>query len=290
MKTKKVLCWLILFLNAAPLKLAQAQVLINEVMANPTEGEEKIELIINLDTDITQIDLENWSLWDELSQPSSLHQFESIQLIKSQFLVIEINGKLNNNGDSVTLKNSVGEIISKFTYTQTEKGLSFCRLPTDFDPFSQNLIAGTPSFGQVNSVPSSAPSSAPSPALSPSPLINTTPTTAVINNSVIAPPTMAHVPTTPTPIILKQVEKWPSPSASPLNPSLLKKIQEKISSLENQYAAQKILFTPSAKLLPKKDRQSFATQSRSPKAVMFVIIGGLCFVSASYLLYENKKN
>ena len=290
MKTKKVLCWLILFLNAAPLKLAKAQVLINEVMANPTEGEEKVELTIDPNSNIDQIDLENWSLWDELSQPSSLHQFESIQLIKSQFLVIEINGKLNNDGDSVTLKNSVGEVISKFTYAQTEKGVSFCRLPTDFDPFSQNFIAGTPSFGQANPVPSSTPSTALSPASSPLPLVNTTPTAAAINNSVTAPPTMTHIPATPTPMILKQIEKWPSPSAPPLNPSLLKKIQEKISSLENQYAAQKILFTPSAKLLLKKDRQSFTTQSRSPKAVMFVIIGGLCFISASYLLYESKKN
>ena len=100
--------------------------LISEVMPDPSEGPEWVELYNHQDENIQ---LQGLELWDELSSPSKLLTVqEDKSLAPGEFIVINLPSiKLNNGGDSVILKDSQGNQIDKMTYTNSQKDLSWAR-------------------------------------------------------------------------------------------------------------------------------------------------------------------
>lgn len=117
---------------------------VNEILATPGNNQhEWIELINNSDTDI---DLTNWTVEDAAGKTTAL---EGFILANNFYLIKEPNGKLNNDGDDVILKDQNGLIQLTFSYA------------TDAVPKSTNgqsiaLIDGTytttftPTPGQTN--------------------------------------------------------------------------------------------------------------------------------------------
>lgn len=109
---------------------APQQVVINEVMAAPTEGEEWVELL-NLSAD--DVDLQGWQLADERS--SGVISFGTIG--GHGFFVLRQRsdaGKLsrwptlNNGGDVLVLKDATGSMIDSVTYPTAMSDVSLERI------------------------------------------------------------------------------------------------------------------------------------------------------------------
>jgi hypothetical protein len=141
-------------------RVAFAQVIINEVMAAPSEGNEWVEL-----KNISQeaVVLTNWSIEDNRGALTPVQSFQG-QIIEAEgFFVFELKNKLNNNGDSVVIKNPDQEPVDIFQFASTSPTESWSRVHDDeFD-----FVLGTPSRGVANG--SLAPTPSPSPLPSPSP-------------------------------------------------------------------------------------------------------------------------
>lgn len=130
---------------------SQAKILINEVLPYPEDGVEAAELVFIPDnSQETEINLKDWSIWDELTSPSCLYIFEDEILTVNEFLVKTFNSKLNNAGDSIIIKNPSGEISDKFSYTFSEKDFSYSRISHDQDDF----LLSIPTLGDANIFPS----------------------------------------------------------------------------------------------------------------------------------------
>lgn len=129
----------------------QAKILINEVLPYPEDGNEAIELIFISDVpQETELNLKDWSIWDELTSPSCLYTFEEEIIKTGDFLVKTFNNKLNNSGDSIIIKNPSGEITDKFAYSFSEKDFSYSRISHNQDDF----ILSIPTLGNANIIPS----------------------------------------------------------------------------------------------------------------------------------------
>jgi|GEM_PF-6840950 len=144
-------CLLYYFFILPQYYCSHAKILINEVLPYPADGNEVIELIFISDIpQETELNLKDWSIWDELTSPSCLYIFEEEIISSEEFLVKTFNNKLNNSGDSIIIKNPAGEIIDKFSYTFSEKDFSFSRISHDQDDF----LLSIPTIGNSNIIPS----------------------------------------------------------------------------------------------------------------------------------------
>ncbi|HQM16104.1 MAG TPA: lamin tail domain-containing protein [Candidatus Woesebacteria bacterium] len=285
-----------------------AQVQINEVLPDPTEGEEAIELIINSSSqDDGPFLLAGWSLWDELNTPSLLHQFESEQLSSGEFLVVYCHNKLNNGGDGVVLKDNWGEIKDHFSYSETQKGLSYSRISPN-----ETFFVITPS---TLGLPNIRPTLSPTPTMTHSPTSSPTPSIAL---SSLAPspsptPTPSLLPLrTPTPqpsssfsassfaIIQSTTTLTPIPSVSPSTSLDSLNIDQEfiikdIRSLEQERAKSFYLKNNSRQshtikptLFP--NVLAFTQSTFSRRKLLSVIIGGWFFIIASRLIYEKESS
>lgn len=151
-----------------------AQLLINEIHPNQVSGSEWVELWWT-GTQAESVNLLNYTLHDEAKQ---IYKFSNEALDQSTALVVvEVSG-LNNDQDSVVLKDPVGNIIDEFNYTSTSKGLSWSRVASD------KFVLSEPSKGLPNPVPTPTPTPTPT----------TTPTITPVA------PTGSSSNTTPTPV------------------------------------------------------------------------------------------
>lgn len=117
---------------------ALQQVVINEVMAAPTEGEEWVELL-NLSAD--DIDLQGWQLADERTSgvisggTIAGHGFFVLRQLSEE-------GKLsrwptlNNGGDVLVLKDATGSMIDSVTYPAATADVSLERI----DPMASGML------------------------------------------------------------------------------------------------------------------------------------------------------
>jgi hypothetical protein len=146
--------FLLLVFLVSPQKIA-AQVVIDEVMANPISGESDWVKFFNTAT--TSASLSGWEVEDVLSSPSVVYSFAQGEEISGEgFLTINISNKLNNSGDGVILKNSLGEVVDEMNYQSSSQGVSWLR-GTVYSP--------EPSASPTTSpVPSSSPLPTPSPS------------------------------------------------------------------------------------------------------------------------------
>ncbi len=106
------------------------QLYLNEIMINPLEGKEWVELYNPTEA---RINLANLTLSDEVS---IRHTFEEIDFVeKKDFVVVEFYNIFNNSGDRIYLKNAEGAILDQFSYGEEEifttitKGSSVGRFP-----------------------------------------------------------------------------------------------------------------------------------------------------------------
>lgn len=139
--------------------------IINEVFPNPNSGKEWVEIYYLEEAPINAADYVNFTISDE---NKIIYSFRGEEIWSDNFLVIEVSG-LNNDKDSVILKNAQGIIIDEMSYTSTQKGLSWLRT----NSYDSVFVLGEASPLYQN--PVITPSATPSPSNpSPSPLINPT--------------------------------------------------------------------------------------------------------------------
>lgn len=154
-----------------------SQIIINEVHPNQESDNEWVEFLAT-ETLPDDFSLNEYTIFDNSKQ---IYKFTTEKFI-NQLLVVELSG-LNNDSDSVILKNSNDEVIDYFTYSKTEKGLSWFRTKNG------NFLLGEPSKNQNNPTPSQGPNLNPTPSpnynpsTSPSPSPSQSPSPALLSNS-----------------------------------------------------------------------------------------------------------
>ncbi len=185
-KTWPVFLTLFLLITASP---TQAAVVLNEIFANPVdENEEFIELYNSGDQAVI---ISGYKVAD-LSKSFAIN--EATMAAKSFYLLKKADTKiaLNNDTETVTLKDSGDLTLDSFSYDGTIEGKSYSRLAD-----GGNWLAGTePTTLSANQAP---PSPTPSPSVSPSPN-----------------PSTEHTNPSPSPSTsLGNLDPSPSPSPSP---------------------------------------------------------------------------
>ncbi len=144
--------------------------IINEVFPNPSSGSEWVEILNFGDKQFFPEEYKNFTISDN---KRIIYQFSGNENCLDNLLIVELSG-LNNDGDSVILKNVEGELIDEMTYTSSQKDLSWLR--TDIE--NSSFVLGEPSPLALNVIPTPineatvTPSNTPSPTISPIPTIN----------------------------------------------------------------------------------------------------------------------
>lgn len=171
-----------------------SQVVINELLPNPADGVDWVELYNTTDQDV---DLDGWVLDDEAA--TNMLEIKEATVSAYGFLVFEVGNRLNKNKDTICLINDQGSTIDEYQYTANPgTGISFGRMPDGGDWG----ICSQPTAGAANQclvpTPTPTPTQSPdSPTASPTPE-PTTPT-----------PTS---PPSPTPTPKRKVIKTPTPT------------------------------------------------------------------------------
>lgn len=147
-----------------PVVFAASGVVINELMAHPDSGNDWVELYNGGDS---TIDLSGWQLKDTGSIPMKTL---SGTIVAKSYLVIEVNNRLNNGGDTVTLVDNVGKTIDVASYS-ADPGINktIGRDPTsgNFGLLSQPTRGEANSSIQLQSSPTAQPTDTTSPSLPP---------------------------------------------------------------------------------------------------------------------------
>lgn len=189
---QKILVGLLFFL-IVPFFLSKnifAQVVINEFLPNPIDGENEWVELYNLGSETAS--LSGWLLTDTANHDKPLDSLGTINL--GDFVVYEYTGDgwLNNSGgETLYLKNNSGTVADSYFYSNDPGvGKSFGRSP---DGTSNWIVFANPSKGANNPVPTPTPSITPTPE--PNPTSTPTPKPPT--------PTQTPKPPTSTPTLLK---------------------------------------------------------------------------------------
>jgi hypothetical protein len=232
-----------------------SSIFINEIHPNQESGSEWVELI--LVGDEANVNLLNYTIFDSARQ---IFKFSNEQF-SNQLLVVELTG-LNNDQDSVILKDNLGNVLDSFSYTSTTKGLSWAK-----NPNSTEFTLSEPTRGQPNLVPT--PSPTPSPTITPTQAPSSSPT--------------ANPSGTPNPTVSSAEKNTTQTTTN----SPVKKIQYPY------YRLDKVQLQPVQ--IDREERLSrlvFLGQKTATTELKNAIIGSfLLILGASYLLYAKfKKN
>ena len=163
---------LLLFLF--PNKVFAADVVINEIFANPEGSSEENEFIELYNNTEGNIDLSNWKVSDKVKS----YTISGVTISKKSFVSFNLNKtpsnlQLNNSDEEVTLKNASDEIADSLSYETTIEGKTWSRVPDGTGSFENNT---DPTEGAPNSAPPPTPT--PTPTDSPTPTKTPTPTKA----------------------------------------------------------------------------------------------------------------
>jgi len=155
------------FLFFAPFNSINAQVVINEFLANPSGSQSEPDEFIELyNTDDGDVDISLWSIDDIDGGGSSPYEIAEGTIMEGKsFLYFERGSSgvmLNNSGDSVRLLDNTNVIIDQHSYTSTIEDVSVGR---SNDGGGEFVICSTVTKGESNkcAVPTSTltPSSTP---------------------------------------------------------------------------------------------------------------------------------
>ncbi len=200
----RIAFWIVLgslFLTSC-VRVAFAQVAINEVLPNPSTGASWAELKNLSDKPIK---LTGWHL--DIAEGRLVHHpgFTDFVLGANSYAVFELSSKFGKQSDELTLSDPSTKVIDHFLFTSSEPNQSWARTPDGTGSF----VIAQPTRGTENLifVPSSSPS--------PSPVPTELPT---------LPPTSLPAPL-PTEIPLPTSTPAPQPTALPNFPSSLQLIE-----------------------------------------------------------------
>ena len=242
--------------------------IINEIYPNPSTGSEWVEIYqVENDSAVQAEVYTNYSLNDNYHL---IYQFTGEEVWTDQFLVINVSG-LNNDGDSVILKDDLTNILDQMTYSSSQKDQSWSRvdpttnefLLTPISPLADNLLPN----------PSASPTTQPDP----------TPTTNV------SPQLTPQVSESPTPTINLSTNQQ---KTEQIKKNLLIQQFDPIQHLSNyQNLTNLQLKTINSDLEKNQSRLVFLGQKILKKVVLNAIIGSsLLIVAAILFSYEQKES
>lgn len=175
MKLKFIFLFIFVGFNFIFSSIISAEIIINEIMPNPSTGQEWIELYNNSTQDAS---LSGYLLEDQLTSPSIIYEFSNEVILGNQYLVIDlISMKLNNSGDGVLLYDGDGDIIDETSYINAPSDLSWSRLGDNSFEFlepTRNLanleLVSTPTPTLIlTSTPTQTPTPTLTPTIAPTP-------------------------------------------------------------------------------------------------------------------------
>lgn len=256
--------------------------LINEVFPNPNLGSEWIEIYHPENNFPLASDFANFTISDD---KRVIYSFSGEESWSQKFLVVEVSG-LNNDGDSVILKDAQNKIIDEMTYNTSQKNLSWLRSSLE----NNNFVLGEASPLEENLIPIPISTVFPSP----------TPIASTIHPSSSLTPT-------PTPKTTQNKNTLTSEDTPKQNLSEETQFSENNSSQKNDHtnqATQELKIekyfsnyqNPNKLKLNCKSNNNFPNprlvflgQKILKSAVLNAIIGScLLFFSAVLLSYEQK--
>ncbi len=257
-----------------------ARVIINEILPSPESGPDLIEIVYIPDSNPDQkfVDLSRYSLWDNTGE---INLQTPDQLYQGELRVVSVGNRFNKGGDAIKLKkNSV--VIDQFSYDDTELDTSWWRYSLQDADFREgNPSIGLPNPDAIITIPPTIP-----PTITPNTHLQST-----ITHTPQATPTIELYNTTPSP---SQATLSQTPTTTievkPVQQNIQEKILPTISYLRNSLDEQK---KKKKKLATQIFSQPFQTtlaydiSHPSSTNTTSVIIGGLCLLIASKLLYEN---
>ncbi|MBI2009721.1 MAG: lamin tail domain-containing protein [Candidatus Chisholmbacteria bacterium] len=184
-----------------PVFAADTDIVINEVLPNPSDdSSEQNEFIELYNKGSEQVSLTNWTLADQVKT----YTIGEITLAAGGFASFKKSDTsigLNNDGDSIELKNAGGSLIDSMSFgnSSNSEDRSWSRYPDGTGSFFADT---TPTENGANSVPPSpSPTPTPTPTPSPSPTPTSTPK-----------PSPTPKPTTST----ASAKKSPEPTLEPV--------------------------------------------------------------------------
>lgn len=179
------------FLLIFPQQAIASSIVINEVLPHPSSGSDWIELY---NTTSNEVDISGWKIEDTTGEIKTFADGTKIASTSS-FLQVTVSNRLNNEGDTVKLKDNSGTIKDERSYTQDPgEDVALGRYPD-----------GSSSWGVLMSASPNGPNSNLAPTPTPIPTATATP----------VPPAESTV--TPTPVPTSQPANTPTskPKASP---------------------------------------------------------------------------
>jgi hypothetical protein len=275
---------LIIFLLAS-ISSIQAQIKINEVCPHPEQGKEQVELYYLPQTASSSgqtkqksnqclseqlINLNKWQVWDQLSQPSKIYQFEETSLCPGDLTSFELYHKLNNDQDGLKLFNKTDQIIDNFDYTNSKPNYCWSRQPDGFGQF----ILSPNSIGSLNPTPIKTITPKAEPTSVPT---KTLPSANNSNPNSSQKETVQLNKTSSPPTIRSQFKN---------NFEELKILDQKISNLfQNQEIKLATKKTP-----VQKELIYYQHKHISKYKLISVIIGGTLWLIIAFYLYEQLFN
>ena len=179
-------------------KVAFAQVVINELLPNPIDGPDWVELYNTTDEDVS---LNGWILDDE-GTTTNMVEIKEASISAKGFLVFAVGSRLNKNSDTIYLKNNEGLTIDKYSYTEDPgSGVSFGRMPDGGDwgiCFSPTKMGANNCFFP-----------------SPTPIPSPTPTFIPTNTPTSKPQTPTPTPTPTAKLSIPTSTSTPTPKSTP---------------------------------------------------------------------------
>lgn len=195
---------MILSLASPTPSLADNTLLLNEIMAQPGDEKEWVEIYNPTEIDI---DLTGWKIEDEASSNTDITLTGTIK--GKEIIVFEhIKGWLNDDGDIVRLIDNTGQVIDTYQYERASEKITFARSPDGW------LSKQDPSKGLPNPIPTPTltPTNIPSPTSTPEPTATETPTPTPSTTSTKLSTSPLRASKTPTPTPIKSAPtKTPTP-------------------------------------------------------------------------------
>ncbi len=149
---------------------ASSTVLLNEIAPCPQAEEKEWVELFNVSEN--PVDTGGWNIEEKTSTGNTLsHSLPGISLPAKSGCYFEfVSSVLNNDKETVTLKDGAGLIADEYSYTQAQPGKTFSRIPDGADWQQLTLPTKTfPNCTQLVVLPSPTPTPSPQPAQTPSP-------------------------------------------------------------------------------------------------------------------------
>ena len=152
-------------------KTTYADILMNEIMANVTSGEQ--EWIEFYNTSSSAISISGWTIEEKTGTDligTKSHTIPDLNIPGNGFKVFEFStSSLNNSGDIITLKDNTGNIKDSYQYSSSNQNKTFGRQPdggnwnSSLDPTKEGRNGGSSSTPSPTSTPTQTSAFTPSP-------------------------------------------------------------------------------------------------------------------------------